>query len=158
MAELQGDDRNLSDTERILRAGVTPGHSGAPANGTNQDQSGGEGLHGVMSALLGGTQPLSTRPGTQPVGCMEPQIYLQGGCNAKQKSLDILDFVNMVPPMVEEQIIGEKMFIRSGSKWPQLDSLSVEEWSLANTRIMHELWCSGVCNSLSLSDYIWRTQ
>ena len=61
--------------------------------------------------------------------------------------MDIVDNVNLVAPMVEEQVLvdsgGVEMVVRNAPRRPKLASVSVEEWCLANTRIMDKLMNSG---------------
>ena len=113
-------------------------------------------LHDVMSGILGaqgGHQPTAQLPGV-----LDPQAYIQGGCVPK-KYLDIIDYINMIPPMADEQVVcedgGVAMVLKSGAKRPPLDSVSVEEWALANTRIMNELMKDS--DVFCLSDYMAYT-
>lgn len=73
----------------------------------------------------------------------DPQVglYLRGGCDVKDKTAyEIVDYIHLVPPIVEEQIVSEQgnsqFILRSAAKKPKLHNVTVEEWCLANTRIM----------------------
>ena len=71
----------------------------------------------------------------------DPQAYLRGGCDPKTLNVhEIVDYVNLVPPVMEEEVISEhgtSQFVhRSGAKRPKLANVAIEEWCLANTRIM----------------------
>ena len=144
----------------LLKEYVATGHgaAGAAIGSTSQP------LHNVMGGLLAGAQlpgPVgSQKPTQQPLpGSMDPQVYLQGGCMQPKKYLDIIDYINMIPPMADEQLMcedgGISMVVRSGAKRPPLESVTVEEWCLANTRIMNELMTDN--DPFCLSDYLAYT-
>ena len=117
-------------------------------------------LQGFLQAAQ---QATHVTTGAQHTGTInDPQVYLmKGGCSSKSKYRDIVDFVNLVPPLVEEKVIygenGVEMLLRSGSRRPQLENISVEEWCLANTRIMHEMLEEGELNMNSIKDYMAYT-
>jgi hypothetical protein len=95
-------------------------------------------LHEVMGDVLAGSKQ---QP--EPPGVIEPNLYLQGVYNSDKKYLDIVDYINLIPPMVDEHCVcedgGLSMLVRTGPKRPSLDTVTVEEWCLANTRIMNKL-------------------
>lgn len=122
-------------------------------------------LNSVMSELMSTNTPLNIQGGQQSEpGCItDPQVFLKGGCtvSAKAKFLDIVDYVNMVPPVSEEQVFceedGVQVLFRSGVKRPAIETLTIEEWCLANTRIMYELLENGNLGVISLKDYMAYT-
>ncbi len=81
------------------------------------------------------------------VGLTDPLVFLRGGCNNKTRAktlYEIGDFINLVLPVLEEQVMSEQGQVRpvyrSAPRKPKLESVSVEEWCLANTRIMDILF------------------
>ena len=93
---------------------------------------------------------------------LDPRAYLhnhpEGG---SVKFLDIADFVNLVPPLLEEQVLSEgngtELVMRSAARKPKLQNISIEDWCLANTRIMDEMYSSGRLNNHSIRDYMAHT-
>lgn len=89
-----------------------------------------------------GAEPNEAAHSSMPGITQDPQIFLKGGCN-KVKFLDIVDFINVVPPMAEEHVMCDdkntQVLFRTGSKRPALETIAIEEWCLANTRIMYAL-------------------
>ena len=97
-------------------------------------------------------------------GIFDPHVYLSQGepVNSKFTVTDIVDNVNPLAPMVEEQVLvysgGVEMVVRNAPRRPKLASVSVEEWCLANTRIMDKLMNSGsLCDPRSIRDYMAYT-
>lgn len=122
-------------------------------------------LHDVMGGMLAGAtsaggQQQSELQGAMP-GVLDPKVYLQGAYNSNKKHLDIVDYINLIPPMVDEHCVcedgGLSMLVRTGPKRPSLDTVTVEEWCLANTRIMNELMTSTQDNSGIITDYMSYT-
>ncbi len=76
---------------------------------------------------------------------VDPQVYLRVGLMTLPGAVanDIVDFINLVPPVVEEEVISEHSSVqivhRPAARKPQITEISVEEWCLANTRIMDVL-------------------
>ena len=89
--------------------------------------------------------PISSSAASTTGGIFDPHVYLRQGepVNSKFTVMDIVDNVNLVPPMVEEQVLvdsgGVEMVVMNAPRRPKLASVSVEEWCLANTRIMDKL-------------------
>ena len=97
-------------------------------------------------------------------GRFDLHVYLRQGepVNSKFTLMYIVGNVNLVAPMVEEQVLvdsgGVKMVVRNAPRRPKLASVSVEEWCLANTRIMDKLMNSGsLCDPHSIRDYMAYT-
>ena len=71
------------------------------------------------------------------------------------------DFVILVPPLLEEQVLSEgngtELVMRSAVRKPKLQNISIEDWCLANTRIMDVMYSSGCLNSYSIRDYMAYT-
>lgn len=67
----------------------------------------------------------------------------------------------MVPPIIEEQVVcednGAQILFRTGAKTPPLESVAIEDWCLANSRIMFELLECGALDITSVKDYIAYT-
>ncbi len=53
---------------------------------------------------------------------------------------DIVDFINLVPPLVEEELISKdssaQIIHHSAARKTKITDVLIEEWCLANTRIM----------------------
>ena len=115
-------------------------------------------LDKVMSDLLG-EKPDTTQQ--FPGSLSDPQVYLKGGSASKSKHLDIVNFIHLVTPLVEEQVLcnenGVEMLFRTGNKTPSLEVVSTEEWCLANARIMNELLDCGLLGVAGIKDYLSYT-
>ena len=108
-------------------------HHHQPVNVTSAAGQRGAAAHGITLDLL--------QTGTAMTQSADPQIYLRGGCDPRATKVhEIVDYIHLVPPVVEEQVVseqGEAQFIyRNAPRKPKLHSITVEEWCLANTRIM----------------------
>jgi hypothetical protein len=132
----------ISLQQKLLLKGVV----GATAIPDTHDAAGGMSgkLQDILGSLLAGEKPAAPASQQSLPETMDPSVYLQGWFSQeKTKYLDIIDYVNMIPPMSDEQVVcedgGISMVVRSGTKWPQLENVSVEEWALANTRIMYTI-------------------
>ena len=61
------------------------------------------------------------------------------------KALRIIDFVNDIIPHEDERMIGNdaggstRLLVKYGKRKPKLESVTVAQWTVANTRIMHRL-------------------
>lgn len=90
----------------------------------------------------------------------DPQVYLRGGCQKDVIIHEIVDYIHLVPPIGEEQVVSDngtaQFVLRSAAKKPKLHSVSVEEWALANTRIMDILSRSAADKGV-LRDYMAYT-
>ncbi len=128
--------------------------------------SGATAVAGAVTAGLGNSMLPGNRA-EQPsdvVWSTDPLVFLRGGCNdnAGAKTVyEIVDFINLVPPVLEEQVMSEQgqvqLVYRSAPRKPKLESVSVEEWCLANTRIMEMLLTSRDWEVSVLKDYICHT-
>lgn len=156
LSELQ-----LSMQQRLLLKNYV-GSTNHSDNLTQQSSAGVQpgGLHGVAQVLqeLGGAgQGIGSAAGPQHA---DPQIYLKG-TGSKINFLDVLDFINFVPPLQEKCVLeadGIEMLVRNvGNKRPKLEDVSIEEWTLGNVRIMHELYNDGKLSDCGLKDYMSYT-
>jgi hypothetical protein len=127
---------DISIQQRLLLLKMAKSHPvDNPGTGATAAAAGiGQPLHQVLGGLLhgaGGPESHQTDEG-EFGGVMDPQIYLKGGCGAKSKFLDILDFINMVPPLAEEQVFCEDKGVQMvfTTKKPPIESVSTEEWCL----------------------------
>ena len=125
---------------------------------------------GVTQASTGTTgvsRPASAGSASSalPVGALDDhKIYLKtctkGGCATR--FLDIVDLINLVEPIVEDQILrndqGTEIILRSGKKRQSLESIYIEKWCLGNTRIMYALLQSGELNIVTVKDYVLPSQ
>ncbi len=98
-------------------------------------------LDAVLGQLREGHHVGTIRPASEaalPWSTDTPACY-RGGCEAV-KVYEIVDYINLIPPITEEQVITEhgtsQFIMRSAAKKPRLAVVTVEEWCLANTRIM----------------------
>lgn len=134
------DELELSLQQKLLLIDFVGATANPAASGTTVSK-----LQDVMGNVLAGENAAKIATGQPPLpGTMDPNVYLQGGLSLeKTKFLDIIDYINMVPPMSDEKVVCEDggvcMVVRSGTKRPQLEHVAIEEWALANTRIMNEL-------------------
>lgn len=64
-----------------------------------------------------------------------------------EKVLRIIDFVDKIVTNTEDKTITDlgntKLVISSGPKKPKLESISIAQWVVGNTRILHNLLSSG---------------
>ena len=111
----------------------------------------------LQSHTVGGPQQAREEPDIMN----DPQFYLRGGCVTSRKYRDIIDYINLVPPVTEEKVIcndsGVEMVLRSGTKRPPLESVAIEEWCLANSRVMYEMLEQGELDMKSVKDYMGYT-
>ncbi len=101
---------------------------------------------GTLSQASGGcdAMPSDAHGGIQSPAAVDPHVYLRGGSDVMPLhgavAYDIVDFINLVPPVVEEEVISEhgsaQIIHRTAARKPKITEVSVEEWCLANTRIM----------------------
>ncbi len=74
---------------------------------------------------------------------------------------EIADYIYLVPPVAEEQVVSEQgdvQFIyRNAPRRPKLQNIAVEEWCLANTRIMDMLINTRQLDGNTLRDYMCYT-
>ncbi len=116
---------------------------------------------GTLSHVSGGCDaiPSDARGSILSPAAVDPQVYLRGGSDVMTLpgvvAYDIVDFINLVPPIVEEEVISEhgsaQIIHRTATRKPKITEVSVEEWCLANTRIMDLLVAK--CPQM-LKDYV----
>ena len=79
----------------------------------------------------------------------DPLIYLQrNSVKANVIALNIVDYVNITPPTVSvpspgasvSDILESLISIKAGPKKPKLEEVQLEDWLIANTRIMDNLY------------------
>ncbi len=133
-----------------VRVGATPDLGKAPQQTPARDGAIGGAepntqttatLDVVLSQLREGHQVGTMRPASEPAlsWSTDTMACYRGGCEAV-KVYEIVDYINLIPPITEEQVITEhgtlQFIIRSAAKKPRLAVVTVEEWCLANTRIV----------------------
>ena len=82
-----------------------------------------------------------------------------------EKTLLVPDFVSSIVPQPEEHILSDgtskgqtKLVISSGPKRPKLESITLNQWVIANTRIFFSLLDSGrLSSSREVRDYLAYT-
>ena len=109
-----------------------------------------------------GVAPVSnvnTTPQMQP--WKDPQIYLSSAANGKSASshYDIVDFVS---GNVEEKIIvggsgSHQVVVKSGSKKPKLENVSLAQWTVANLAILYKLKGEAKLTGEGFFDYLSYT-
>ena len=92
----------------------------------------------------------------------DPQLYLRGESQFKVVVHDILDFIHIIPPLIEDQVMsdvnGVQVLIRNAPRKPKIQNVSVEDWCLANMRIMDRLMSEGSLGSTTaIRDYMAYT-
>ena len=79
-----------------------------------------------------------------PLAAQESAMYLKPAQLAKgEKVLRIVDFIDKIVSNTEDRTISDlgttKLVISSGPKKPKLESVSIAQWVVGNTRIFHHL-------------------
>ena len=79
-----------------------------------------------------------------------------------EKPLLIIDFVNNIVPQEQEETLGNqgsaKIVVTYGPKKPKLESISIPQWVVANTRIFYTLLSEGKLSTQSaIQDYLAYT-
>jgi hypothetical protein len=96
-------------------------------------------------------------------GLADPQVYLrdQQSLGESVPHYDIVDFVNLVPPLAEEKVLNEssgtQLIMKTAARRPKLENISVEEWCLANMRIMNLIVSNGGYDPSLIKDYMSYT-
>ena len=91
------------------------------------------------------------------------EMFLKPMKTAKgEKPLLIIDFVNNIVPQEEEETLGNqgsaKIVVTYGPKKPKLESISIPQWVVANTRIFYTLLSEGKLSTQSaIQDYLAYT-
>ena len=91
------------------------------------------------------------------------EMFLKPMKTAKgEKPLLIIDFVNNIVPQEQEETLGNqgsaKIVVTYGPKKPKLESTSIPQWVVANTRIFYTLLSEGKLSTQSaIQDYLAYT-
>lgn len=108
---------------------------------------------GTSSSIAAHTAPTES-------SIADPLVYLRdhsGGC----KHRDIADYVYLVSPVAEDHVISEEggvqVLFRTAPRKPRLQNISIEEWALANTRIMDAMYSNNELIGPALRDYLAYT-
>lgn len=94
---------------------------------------------------------------------LDPQVYLRDrhALGESVRPYDIVDYVNLVPPVTEEHVVndsnGTQLVMRSAPRKPRLEYISVEDWCLANMRILSVMISNGGLNQNGIMDYMSYT-
>ena len=122
--------------------------------------SNGGGLPSLQS-LLDSTLPsadASSRHMTTQASWQDPQIHLRPG--KPDSYYDIVDFVGLEAEIPEEIVMdsknGPQLVLRSHTRKPKLESLTLSQWSIANVAILHKLMTQGASLS-TVTDYLSHT-
>ena len=111
-------------------------------------------LHIVHQAQQACTEPRSLKVNHLATQDQEHCLRERGECEITP--LDI-DFVNLVPSLSEEQVLrsdgGVELVIKGSTRRPKLEHIAIEDWCIANTRIMDSLLSSGSLDTVGLHDY-----
>jgi len=98
----------------------------------------------------------ATGPAGGALGIADPLVYLRDASGGS-KHRDIADYVYLVCPVSEDHVIsdegGVQVLFRTAPKKPKLQLVSIEEWALANTRIMDAMYTAGELVGPALRDY-----
>ena len=83
-----------------------------------------------------------------PLAAQESAMYLKLAQLAKgEKVLRIVDFIDKIVSNTEDRTISDlgttKLVISSWPKKPKIESVSIAQWVVGNTRIFHHLFSSG---------------
>ena len=115
-----------------------------------------------------GYHPDKTSMGETPAvasyGAVDPIVYLTGVDQAL-KVLDICDFVNTGQPVSldisalsgPDEVLQEYYKVKSGSRRPKLEDVSIAQWSLANARIFDKLFWQGNFSQTNARRYLAYT-
>jgi len=96
----------------------------------------------LVDSGLGGQA--SDGPLAAPHAVQESLMFLKPAQMAKgERVLCIVDFIDKLVPTTDERTISEvgltKLLVSYGPKKPKLDSVSLAQWVIGNTRIFHTL-------------------
>ena len=92
----------------------------------------------------------------------DPQVHLSTAAGKTLPSfLDITDFVNVGGAAHEEVVVntdnGPQLVLRSGSRKPKLENVSIPQWSVANLAILHTIAGEKGYNVQDIMDYLSHT-
>ena len=107
------------------------------------------------------TQPRTQQP-LEKSSSHTAQMFLQPSRTGQgEKPLLIVDFVDNLIPQEEEQTLGTqgqaKIVVSYGPKKPKLESISVHQWVIANTRIFYTLLSANKLNNSETQNYLAYT-
>ncbi len=98
--------------------------------------------------------------GSKPRGITDPLVYLRESSGGS-KHKDIVDYIHLVTPVSEDHVISEggdvQVLFRTAPRKPSLQNIAVEDWTLANTRIMDALYTQGELCGNAVRDYMAYT-
>ena len=117
------------------------GYAGNRSSDQQSQQIPAQQMH--LTGVLNPDGPLSG-----PLASQESSMFLKPAQLAKgERVLRIVDFVDKIVTNTEDRTISDlgntKLVISSGPKKPKLESLSIAQWVVGNTRIFHSLLSSG---------------
>ena len=119
----------------------------------------------AQGALQEAQDPI-LQAGVPPQGIpADPHVYLRNhpGLGEFERPYDIVDYINLVPPLTEDRVINDKngngtqLVMRTEARKPRLENVSVEEWCLANVRIMNLIVTNAGFNPSLIKDYMSYT-
>lgn len=90
----------------------------------------------------------------------DPQIHLRNSAGKPPNYLDIVDFLGNEADMPEEVVMdtknGPQLVLRTNSRKPKLENITLSQWSIANVAILHSLMTQGA-SMTSIADYLSHT-
>lgn len=103
--------------------------------------------------------PEQQQPATsaQPVSWQDPQIHLRNaGRSSEVKYLDITEFImdSGAAERVLSENDGTQVIVRSGPSKPKLETVTKDQWSLANLAILNKLVSEGLLDKQGMLDYL----
>ena len=114
----------------------------------------------VAQERTNGAVRTPANPETSELAVADPLIYLRDA-SGTSSFRDIVDYVHLVSPVQEEQVVGEddrvQIVFRSATRKPKLQDITVEEWALANVRIMDEMYVKAELSGSAVRDYMAYT-
>ncbi len=108
------------------------------------------------------TPAMAATAATEMTSWQDPQIHLKTAGKKEIEFLDIVDFVDLAGARPIEQVLtegpnGTQFVLKTGPMKPKLESLSVQQWSLANLAIMDRLVREGILDKQGILDYMSHT-
>ena len=114
-----------------------------------------QGFHGI--------QAWQTIPQPWQAPQTNTEMFLKPGRMEKgEKPLLIVDFVNNIVPQDEEETLGNqgnaKIVVTYGPKKPKLESITLQQWVVGNTRIFYTLLSQGkLVSQVDIQNYLAYT-
>lgn len=126
-----------------------------------QQASGSSATVSASACATTATAPSSSAP-TDMASWQDPQVHLKTAGKKEIDFFDIVDFVDIAGARPVEQVLtegpdGTKFVLKTGPLKPRLESLSVQQWSLANLAIMDKLVRDGMLDKQGILDYMSHT-